>query len=130
MKILTFAEDNPAATLWFALIYQAVGRASPGPRPLAILRDEAQLVTRLDAISDTIGEPLPDGFQMRRLREPCTVTLNDMGILLSTRYVSTYGFQPYLSATVLALLETLATLPDEPQEHVADVSNVMDYASK
>lgn len=104
MRVLLFAEDNPHAALWFALLHQTFSLATPGPRDAQILSLECAVLDALDAISEPAGDPHPNGFQPRRLREPCTLPLSTSECRLLASYLTRGSFQPYLSRAVKDLL--------------------------
>lgn len=110
MKALTFAEDNPQAGTFFALLYHSLAKASPGPRPLRTLALERDLLSKLQAVSD------PVDAQGRTLREPCTIAVTDAELALLVAYLTAAGFQPYLSAAVLDLHAFLAAAPTTGDE--------------
>lgn len=114
MKTVTFAEDNPLAQTWFRMLYQAVALATPGPRAITVQALEARVLAALEQVSDPDGDPQANGYQPRRLREPCTVALDPQGLALASTYLAGAGYQPYLSRCVLELLALLAAAPDAP----------------
>lgn len=114
--VLTFSEDNPQAALWFSLLQQGVSLAAPGARSSKVKAVECRVLDKLDAISDPVGEPAANGYQPRRLREPCAVAFDDDERALVITYLAGAGFQPYLSRSVRDLLATL-TAPATPESN-------------
>lgn len=113
MRTITFAADNPQAGTWFLLLYQSFTQASPGPRPLATLAIERDLLQKFAAISvqvDTKG-----GVPSRMLHEPGALTLTDTEFALIITYLAGAGFQPYLSPCVLDLHAALSEAPRSEQ---------------
>lgn len=111
MKVVTFAEDDTQAKTRFALLYQGFMCANPGSRPLHVQRAEMRIAEKLEAISRPVGDPLPSGFQMRELREPCVLHLDADEIAIVIQYVPTAGFPVFMNRQVLELIARLEAAP-------------------
>lgn len=116
MRIVTFAEDNPQASTFFLLLFQGFANAAPGARAPRVLAVECQILQKLEAISTPSSDSRPDGFLPRRLTEPCAVAFTNEEHALLLSYLSKASFAPYLSATLLALLDALFHAPETGTE--------------